>query len=107
MLTLKLAWRNLFRNVRRTVLTCTLISSALIVLILFDGMMLGMVDAMVGGITKTLSGEAQVHKKGFRENLAPEFYLQNPDEIAAALSGDERISAHASRVIVGGMIAIQ
>ena len=105
MLTLKLAWRNLFRNVRRTVLTCTLISSALIVLILFDGMMLGMVDAMVGGITKTLSGEAQVHKKGFRENLAPEFYLKNPDEIATALSADERVSAHASRVIVGGMIA--
>lgn len=105
MLTVRLAWRNLFRNIRRTVLTCTLISSALIVLILFDGMMLGMVDAMVGGITKTLDGEAQVHKAGFKENLESEFYLQNPDQIEATLSADDSISAHASRVIVGGMIA--
>ena len=105
MLTLKLAWRNLFRNVRRTALTCLLISSSLVVLILFDGMILGMVDAMVGGITKTLAGEAQVHQKGFRENLESEFYLRNPEKIDAALAADDRVSAHAPRVIVGGMIA--
>ena len=70
MLSLKLAWRNLFRNTRRTILTCTLIASALIVLILVDGIMLGMVKVMVGGITHTLEGEAQVNRKGFRENLS-------------------------------------
>lgn len=105
MLMINLAWRNLFRNLRRTVLTCTLISSALIVLILFDGMMLGMIDTMVSGVTKTLAGEAQVHQKGFRDNLESEFYLSNPKKIEESLTSDARVSAHASRVIVGGMIA--
>ena len=62
MLSLKLAWRNLFRNTRRTLLTCMLITSSLVVIILVDGIMLGMTDVMVGGITKTLEGEAQVHQ---------------------------------------------
>ncbi len=105
MLSLKLAWRNLFRNVRRTVLTCTLISSALIVLILVDGIMLGMVDVMVGGITHTLEGEAQVNKKGFRDNFEAELFLDNPEDIEAALAADELVSGYAPRVIVGGMIA--
>ncbi len=105
MLSVKLAWRNLFRNVRRTILTCTLITSALVVLILVDGIMLGMVDVMVGGITHTLEGEAQVNKKGFRENFEPELFLENPDEIEAALAADELVAGYAPRVMVGGMIA--
>ena len=105
MLSLKLAWRNLFRNTRRTVLTCTLISSALVVIILVDGIMLGMVDVMVGGITKTLEGEAQVNRKGFRENFEPELFLENPDDITRVLAADQRVSGYAGRVIVGGMIA--
>ena len=105
MLSFKLAWRNLFRNTRRTILTCLLVSSSLIVLILVDGIMLGMVDVMVGGITHTLEGEAQVNKKGFRDNLEAEIFLDNPAEIDAALAADKYVAAYAPRVIVGGMIA--
>ena len=105
MISLKLAWRNLFRNTRRTILTCMLIASALVVLILVDGIMLGMVDVMVGGITHTLEGEAQVNRKGFRENFEPELYLANPDEIGEVLASDDLVAGHAPRVMVGAMIA--
>ncbi len=105
MLSLKLAWRNLFRNTRRTVLTCILISSSLIVLILVDGIMIGMVDLMIGGITQTLEGEAQVNRKGFRDNLEAELYLDNPDEILATLEAAPGLSGYAPRVMVGSMIA--
>lgn len=105
MLSFKLAWRNLFRNTRRTLLTCLLITSALVVLILTDGIMLGMVEVMVGGITHTLEGEAQVSKRGFRDNFEPGIFLDNPAEIEATLAMDERVSGYAPRVIVGGMIA--
>ena len=105
MLSVRLAWRNLFRNTRRTLLTCTLITSSLMVIILVDGMVLGMVEVMVGGITHTLEGEAQVNRKGFRENLEPELRLIKPDPITEALKNDERVSGFAPRVMVGGMIA--
>jgi ABC-type lipoprotein release transport system permease subunit len=105
MLSLKLAFRNLFRNTRRTVLTSILISSSLIVLILVDGMVLGMIDLMVGGITHTLEGEAQVNRKGFRDNFEVNLYLDNPGEILATLDTDELVAGAGPRVIVGGMIA--
>ena len=105
MLTVKLAWRNLFRNVRRTVLTCILISSALIVLILTDGLTLGMIDVMVSGITKTLAGEAQITRKGFRDNFGSEYTLEDAGTITDELDSSAIVQAYAPRVIIGGMIA--
>lgn len=105
MLTLKLAWRNLFRNIRRTLLTCVLIASALIVMILVDGLMIGMVDEMVGGITHTLEGEAQVNRKGFRDNYEVEYVIESPDSVIDKLARADSVAGYAPRIIVGGMIA--
>lgn len=105
MLSFKLAWRNLFRNVRRTILTCLLIASSLAVLILVDGLVLGMMEVMVGGITKTLEGEAQVNHRNFRTNLEAEYFIDDPDAIITAIEKDPGISGYAPRVIIGGMIA--
>lgn len=105
MLTIKLAWRNLFRNTRRTILTCLLIGFSLMALILTDGMILGMKEVMVGGITHTLAGEAQVHKKGFLENFDVDIYLDNPDSIIEVIQQDESVADYAPRVMVGSMIA--
>lgn len=105
MLSLTLAWRNLFRNTRRTVLTCLLISSALIVMILVDGLILGMSDVMVGGITHTLEGEAQVNRKGFRDNFEVEYVIEDPDPILAELAVTDSIAGFGPRILVGAMIA--
>ena len=105
MLTLKLAWRNLFRNVRRTVLTCMLVTSSLIVLILTDGFVLGMTDVMINGLTKTLEGEAQVNRKGFRDNFDAEYTLDDPDAIVNELANSTIVQSYAPRVMVGGMLA--
>ncbi|MBL6690003.1 MAG: ABC transporter permease [Pseudomonadales bacterium] len=105
MLSLKLAWRNLFRNTRRTILTCLLIGSSLVVLILVDGLVLGMMDVMVGGITKTLEGEAQVSHHEFRTNLEVEYVIENPEPLIAKIQQDPNVSGFGPRVIVGGMIA--
>lgn len=105
MLSLKLAWRNLFRNTRRTVLTSLLISSSLIVLILVDGLVLGLVDVMAGGITHTLEGEAQVLHVGFRNNFDAEYTMDDPAPIIKELEQDNTVAGYAPRVIIGGMIA--
>ncbi|MGI9323359.1 MAG: ABC transporter permease [Pseudomonadales bacterium] len=105
MLSLKLAWRNLFRNTRRTLLTCILVSSALIVLILVDGLTLGMVNVMVGSLTHTLEGEAQINRKGFRDNYETELVIESPAEVQAALAAADEVAGFAPRAIVGGMIA--
>ena len=60
MLILKLAFRNLLRNTRRTALTCLLLTSALVIMILMDGMMVGVSRLMVDSLTDTLEGGANL-----------------------------------------------
>ncbi|MCH7673130.1 MAG: ABC transporter permease, partial [Proteobacteria bacterium] len=54
MLTIKLAFRNLGRNTRRTVLTVMLISLSLTALIAVDGVMRGMLTLLVDNVTGTI-----------------------------------------------------
>ena len=104
MLLIQLAFRNLFRNGRRTFLTCLLITSSLVVMILMDGLILGMLGVMVGGITQTLEGEAQIYKTGFRDRFDSTLYLASPKSILTVLEEDETLTAYAPRVVVPAVI---
>ena len=104
MLLLKLAWRNLFRNVRRTVLTVMLVGFSLVALILTDGIMIGIQESMVGTITETLAGEVQIHRRGFLDDMDDELYITDPDPIIERVAANEAIAAYAPRVLSAGMI---
>ncbi len=105
MQTASLAFRNLFRNTRRTVLTVMLIGFSLTALIAFDGVMRGMITLMVDNITGTLTGEAQIHRAGYRENLDVDLYIDDAGEIEDRLQQDSSLRAFAPRVISGAMIS--
>ncbi len=105
MLIVKLAWRNLLRNKRRTLLTVMLVGFSLVSLILTDGMVKGMQEKLVGTITQTLTGEAQIHKKGFREELDEKKFIDDPVPIINQIRLNKDIQTFAPRVVFGGMIA--
>ena len=105
MLLLKLAWRNLFRNVRRTLLTVMLIGFSLVALILTDGIMIGIQESMVGTITQTLAGEAQIHRRGFLDDMDEELFIADPEPIIELVEANEAIAAYAPRVLSAGMIS--
>ncbi len=105
MQTIKLAFRNLFRNTRRTVLTVMLIAFSLTALILVDGAMRGMLTLMVENVTGTITGEAQIHLVGYRENLDVDLYMDDSDEIEQILRQDSSLQSYSPRVISGGMIS--
>jgi ABC-type lipoprotein release transport system permease subunit len=103
--TIKLAFRNLFRNTRRTILTVMLISLSLTALIAVDAVVRGMLTLFVENVTSTLNGEAQIHRVGYRENLDVDLFLDNSMEIEQALSQDAALQSYSPRVISGGMIS--
>jgi ABC-type lipoprotein release transport system permease subunit len=105
MLILTLAIRNLFRNTRRTLLTILLIATSLSALILTDALSRGMTQTMVENLTHTLAGEAQIHRRGFRDNFSTDLYIADVEPIENQLAQDSRIAAYANRVISGGMIS--
>ncbi len=105
MLLLKLAWRNLFRNVRRTLLTVMLVGFSLVALILTDGIMIGIKESMVGTITQTLAGEAQIHRRGFLDDMDEALFIADPEPIIELVEANEAIAAYAPRVLSAGMIS--
>ena len=55
----KIAWRNIFRNIRRTVLASLAIGIGLAALIFTDAMMIGMIESMIRTATDTFLGQGQ------------------------------------------------
>jgi ABC-type lipoprotein release transport system permease subunit len=102
---LKLAWRNLFRNTRRTLLTVMLISCSLAALIITDGTVVGLVEMMENTITRTLTGEGQIHHKDFMDDFDSDLMINNPDSVIEVIKANSDVMAYAPRIMIGGMIA--
>jgi len=100
----RMAWRNLFRNRRRTFLTATIIAMGLMSLILMDAVMTGMVSNMVATATDTFLGQAQVHAKGFRAEKKVEWTVDHLPEVEATLSRDPSVAAFVERTLAVAMV---
>jgi putative ABC transport system permease protein len=63
--TMKIAWRNLWRNKRRTLITAASVFFAIFLALLMRGMQLGSYELMVTNIVHAYSGYFQLHQKGY------------------------------------------
>ena len=64
----KLAWRNLWRNKKRSIITISSIAIAVLLAVFMRSMQLGMYDNMIKNVVGNYSGYIQVHADGFWEN---------------------------------------
>ncbi len=69
---IKLAWRNIWRNKRRTLITLASIAFAVFFASIMQSMQLGTYDSMIRNSVSFYSGYAQVHKKGYWEEKSLE-----------------------------------
>lgn len=102
--TMKLAWRNVFRNKRRTIIAGTAIGVGLAALIFCDAIIQGMKRQMVRSATAAYMGEGQIHRQGFRLTQGVELTINNPGEVSAELEKDGVVEAFAPRAESFGMI---
>jgi putative ABC transport system permease protein len=103
--TAKLAWRNIFRNKRRTIIAGTAIGVGLAALIFMDALMQGMKTNMIRSATAAYSGEGQIHRRGFRTTEQIEMTINDAGEVLAALGREPAVEAFTRRVVSFGMIA--
>lgn len=62
---LKLAWLNIWRNKRRTIITATSVFFAVLLAILFRSLTDGIYDNMIHNVVSYSSGYLQIHQKGY------------------------------------------
>ncbi len=107
MLLLKLAWRNLWRNRRRTLLVVLAMGMMMSFLVMYDGMIFGFESAVYGNAIKLSGGNIQIRAIGYEDS-----YSANPmlpmgdglDVVAAAeeLPNVEAVLRHAN---TGGLVS--
>jgi len=102
---LKLAWRNLLRNKRRTFIAGTAIGIGLAALIFYDGMMIGMENNMIGTATSSFMGEAQIHADDFLETQDVELTIRDFADVASNLEKEEIVEAFTPRAMAFSMLS--
>jgi ABC-type lipoprotein release transport system permease subunit len=84
---LRLAWRNIWRHKRRTIIIVVALAMCMWLMMFYDGLLAGFTDSMYGNAVKILGGNIQVHEAGYAENS-----VSNP---IMPLSNDQQIAAYA------------
>lgn len=104
---LKLAWRNIWRHRRRTVIIALAMGLSLGMMMFYDGLMDGFNDAIAGNAVRVLGGNVQVHAAGYREKVDSNPLLPLTDDLAvvqAALTQPDVIAA-GRRIQTGGLVS--
>ena len=101
----RLAYRNIFRNTRRTVLTVCLISCGLAALLLADSFVRGSLKTFISISTETFLGEAQIHQQGFRDAQDIDLYIPKPEALYKKLDNYSEVKAYSPRTLTGAMIS--
>lgn len=104
---LKIAWRNLWRNRRRTLIVVMAMGFCMALLILYDGMILGFEDAIYGNAIKLSGGNIQIRAIGYEDSFSANPMLPIGDgmdavQTAEAQPGVEAVLRHAN---TGGLVS--
>ncbi|SMO51863.1 ABC transporter permease [Fodinibius sediminis] len=98
MLSLKLAWRNIWRSKRRTLITIASITIAVLLSAVMRSMQEGQYKDMIDTTVGTFSGYIQVHASGYWEEQTLENSFIRTDSLLTQLNAPEGVSAVVPRI---------
>jgi ABC-type lipoprotein release transport system permease subunit len=104
-ITTRLAWRNLWRNHRRTLIMLTTISIGIWAMIFMTALMRGMVNEMLRGAIKVLPGHVQVHHKDYQDDPNVVNGLNPPDGALLEVLEGPLVTHWSSRVRVPAVVS--
>jgi ABC-type lipoprotein release transport system permease subunit len=102
---LTLAWRNLWRNHRRTLIMLAAITVGVWAMIFMTALMRGMVDDMLLNGIRNLPGEVQIHHPDYRDDPSINNSISVPDEILLKALQSPEVKAWTNRVRLPAVIS--
>ena len=101
----RMAWRNLWRNYRRTVIMLLAISIGTWGMIFTTALLKGMLGQMVIDGIKMLPGHVQIHHPSYRDDPSVENAIDAPDAALVQALSNPLVTAWGSRIKVPAVVA--
>ena len=101
----KLAWRNVWRNKRRTFITLGSIGFGLAALLFQQSLIKSLQNQLVEKSTRTYTAHLQIQSSKVTDNKVPDYRLENPEAVYQAVQNIPEISAQTPRVIFTGLVS--
>ncbi|WP_416865005.1 MAG: ABC transporter permease [Imperialibacter sp.] len=95
---LLIAWRNIWRNKRRTLITLASIGFAVFFACIMQSMQLGSYERMIENAVRFYTGHIQVHEKGYWDDKTLDNSLEVTESLQTKLSGEADLSAYVPRI---------
>ena len=102
---LRLAWRNIWRHRRRTLIVVLSIGLTMALMMFYDGFVAGFDQAIYANAIKVLGGNIQIHANGYqaRADQTPLLPLENDRAIVNAALAQPQVLAASRRINTGGL----
>ncbi len=102
---LRLAWRNIWRYRRRTVIVVLAIALGLALMMWYDGLIAGFDQAIYGNAIKVLGGNIQVYAEGYHSKTNSNALLPLADDqaVVKAALAQPQVLAATRRITTGGL----
>jgi ABC-type lipoprotein release transport system permease subunit len=103
---LRMAWRNIWRHRRRTLIVVLAIGLTMAMMMMYDGLINGFQDAIYANAIKVLGGNIQVHAIGYSDKTEqyPLLPLSNDQAVLKTVQTQPQVVAASLRINTGGMI---
>lgn len=102
----KLAWRNVWRNPRRSGLTVAAIAVGLMALIFMWAFVDGVNEQMIENSTRYLAGHLQIHRSGYHQQKTLDLLLEQDDQIWQKLRAQPQVAASTRRLEGAALISL-
>ena len=105
----KLAWRNIQRNRRRTVITAAAIIVGVTMMIIVNGIVTGMLERTIANSVELETGHIKVYPKSYYEksDLMPtNMHINSYVEVTGVIDEIEGVECTSPRIKAGGMLKI-
>ena len=102
----KIAWRNIYRNKKRSLITITSVFAALFLIILMRALQFGFYDKLIETVVESYAGYVEIHADGFWDNQSLDNSMQVDQQLLDDIHSVEGVENIVQRLQTFSLISV-